>query len=94
MGTEEIRRLSQDEGMKDIEIGLMLGIHRTTVTRTRITYEIPRANLSNRKDKLMTCRKCTGRFIIRRKEKIYICKGCSEPEPITGVIPESVVYAY
>lgn len=93
MGTEEIRRLSQDEGMKDIEIALMLGIHRTTVTRVRIANDIPRAKVINRKDKRLTCNQCGERYIVRRWERIYRCPTCRVPEPEV-VNSESEVYAY
>lgn len=78
MGVEEIRRLSQDEGMKDSEIAVMLGIHRVTVTRIRHRYSIPKANLKNRKDKLVCCTKCRASFIIRRWERAHRCKACSD----------------
>lgn len=76
MGVEEIRRLSQDEGFKDSEIALLLGVCRATVNRIRIKNNIPRANLSNRKDKLSYCNKCRTPFIIRRGEKSRLCNNC------------------
>ena len=77
MGVEEIKRLSQDEGMIDKEIAKILGINRVTVTRVRKTYDIPKAVLSNRKDKISHCTKCGKTFIIRRKERIRVCSECS-----------------
>lgn len=78
MGVEEIRRLSQEEGFKDSEIALLLGVCRATVNRARMEHKIPRANLSNRKDKLSYCNKCKTPFIIRRGEKSRICDHCKD----------------
>lgn len=77
MGVEEIKRLSQDEGLIDKEIATVLGIHRVTVTRIRKQYDIPKAVLSNRKDKISHCTKCGKTFIIRRKERIRVCDECT-----------------
>lgn len=77
MGIEEIRRLSQDEGLIDKEIATILGIHRVTVTRIRKQNDIPKAWLSNRKDKISHCTKCGKTFIIRRKERIRVCTECT-----------------
>lgn len=76
MGIEEIRRLSQDEGYKDLEIANMLGVHRVTVTRVRNSHNIPKANLRNRKDKVTYCNRCGTRFIIRRRERTRLCPQC------------------
>ena len=76
MGVEEIRRLSQDEGFKDAEIALLLGVARVTIARQRATHNIPRANLKNRKDKLSYCNTCKKPFIIRRGEKSRKCPDC------------------
>jgi len=76
MGVEEIRRLSQDEGLIDKEISTILGIHRVTVTRIRKKHEIPVARLKNRKDKIIHCTKCGQTFIIRRKERRRACDSC------------------
>lgn len=73
--------------MIDKEIANMLGVHRTTVTRNRTKYNIPKANLSNRKDKLAYCNRCKERFIIRRCEKAYLCPECvkaKEPNKYYG----------
>lgn len=77
MGIEEIRRLSQDEGLIDKEIAKILGIHRVTVTRIRKQNDIARADLLNRKDKISYCTKCGKTFIIRRKERIRVCTECT-----------------
>ena len=76
MGVEEIRRLSQDEGYRDNEIAVVLGIHRVTVARIRGKYSIPRVNLKNRKDKVCSCVSCGSAFIIRRGEVSRKCSQC------------------
>lgn len=76
MGVTEIQRLSQDEGMYDHEIALILGLDRSTVTRNRLKHKIPRAYLGNRKDKVAYCTKCGTRFIIRRRESRNKCYNC------------------
>lgn len=87
MGVEEIRSLSQDEGMTDKEIAKSLGVHRVTVSRIRSKYSIPKAVLENRKDKLVHCTKCRRPFIIRRREKspkgLYYCDCCKAPQTTT-----------
>lgn len=76
IGVEEIRRLSQEEGYKDAEIALLLGVSRMTIVRTRKKHAIPRVNLANRKDKISHCNKCKSPFIIRRGEKSRKCPRC------------------
>ena len=76
LGVEEIRRLSQEEGMFDNEIADYLGIHRVTVNRIRKQYSIPRANLKNRKDKPSYCTKCGKPIIIKRRERFSSCQEC------------------
>lgn len=77
MGVEEIRRLSQEEGFRDAEIALLLGVCRATVNRIRIKNNIPSANLKNRKDKMTYCNRCRKTFIIRRGEKSRLCSECT-----------------
>lgn len=81
---EEIRRLSQEEGLHDHEIAERLGISRVTVNRARKAYGIPRANLANRKDKTYECRRCGREITIARKERRQKycdeCKGVVEEE--------------
>ena len=48
---EEIRRLSQDEGLNDSEIAEKIGCSNSTVCRCRASNTIPKYNLKNRKDK-------------------------------------------
>lgn len=80
IGVEEVRRLSQDEGYRDAEIALLLGVSRMTIIRVRQKYEIPRVNLKNRKDKISYCNKCKTPFIIRRGEKSRKCPQCIESD--------------
>jgi len=76
---EEIRRLSQEEGLHDSEIAERLGISRITVNRARKAYDIPRANLSNRKDKLSVCKRCGKETLIARKERRQkYCEECKK----------------
>lgn len=88
IGVEEIRRLSSDEGMTDKEIALMIGVHRVTVSRIRKKYKMPKAVLSNRKDKRVHCTKCRKPFIIRRREKDtkghYKCDDCKSLQTTTS----------
>ena len=76
LGRSEIIRLTQDEGLYDNEVALLLGVHRTTVSRERIKHNIPKAYIGNRKDKVSYCNKCGKRFLIRRKEIRAICYEC------------------
>ena len=78
---EQIRRLSQEEGLNDFEIGEQLGYARGSIQRIRRTYNIPIANKENRKDKSCKCMKCDKTFYIRRYEsdKIF-CPECEITE--------------
>lgn len=78
---EQIRRLSQEEGLNDFEIGEQLGYARGSIQRIRRTYNIPVANKENRKDKSCKCMKCDKTFYIRRHEsnKIF-CPECEITE--------------
>jgi transcriptional regulator with XRE-family HTH domain len=76
---QEIRRLSQEEGLNDQEIAAILGCSRATVNRTRQANNIPTANLENRKDKEYTCTFCNKVVVIARKErKKRYCDDCRE----------------
>lgn len=76
---QEIRRLSQEEGLSDTEIARILGCARATVNRTRLANNIPTANLRNRKDKTYTCRACNSIVVIpRKKRKKHYCDDCRE----------------
>lgn len=77
MVVDEIRRLSQEEGLSDVEIAQILGISRVTVCRVRKQYGIPRANRANRKDKVYVCAECKREIAIARKErKQRYCPEC------------------
>ena len=73
----EIRRLSQEEGLKDGEIAKILGYHRATINEIRKDAGIPTANLDNRRDKSYICAKCGKQVMIRRWEpKKALCEDC------------------
>jgi len=78
---EQIRRMSQEEGLSDSEIGEQLGYARVSVQRIRKTNNIPIANRENRKDKPCKCMKCDKEFFIKRNEsdKIF-CPECEITE--------------
>lgn len=78
---EQIRRLSQEEGLNDSEIGEQLGYARGSIQRIRRMHKIPVANKDNRKDKPCKCMKCENTFYIRRYEsdKIF-CPECEVTE--------------
>lgn len=73
---DEIKRLSQEEGLKDNEIAELIGYHKVSVARIRKEYNIPKCNMSNRKDKEVICPLCHKKYFIRRNEKYGI--GCHE----------------
>lgn len=76
---EQIKQLSQDEGLSDKEIADVLGCSRATVNRARQHTGIPTANLNNRKDKKYVCHFCKKEVVIRRKErKKKYCPECRE----------------
>lgn len=75
----EIRRLSQEEGLNDIEVGSRLGYARGSVQRIRRQNGIPKNDVSKRKDKPCMCMKCEKIFHIRRCESDKIvCLECEE----------------
>lgn len=79
---EEIRRLSQEEGLTDGEIAERLGLSRATVNRARQKYGIPRANLQERRDKEYVCNRCGQTVVIKRKERRQ--KYCPTCKPIVA----------
>ena len=83
---DEIRRLSQQEGMNDSEIADYLGCSRATVNRTRKPHNIPKATLINRQDKRFRCGGCGKEALIRRgaPRRLY-CKDC---EDALGITPQ------
>ena len=73
----EVRRLSQSEGLFDDEIAEILSFSRATVNRARHSHEIPRVNLDNRMDKHYVCIKCQREVWVRRKDHLRrICPEC------------------
>lgn len=74
----EIRRLSQEEGLKDCEIADIIGYSRGGVQRIRKENNIPTYNYVNRKDKEMICSICKKKYYIKRTQKRSLC--CSECE--------------
>ena len=69
----EIRRLSQEEGLKDSEIADIIKYNRVSVQRIRQENGIPTFNKDVRKDKEVVCPQCCGHYLIRRNEKPGIC---------------------
>ncbi len=75
---EEIRRLSQEEGLKDSEIAKIIQYNRVSVQKIRKNNNIPSYNINVRKDKKEICPNCKKEYYIRRNEKPGIC--CPECE--------------
>lgn len=69
----EIRRLSQEEGLKDGEIAEIIQYNRVTVQKIRKEHGIPTYNKNNRKDKEVICPSCGRTYYIRRHEHEGIC---------------------
>lgn len=69
----EIRRLSQEEGLKDSEIADIIKYNRVSVQRIRTENDIPTFNKDVRKDKRAVCPQCGHEYFIRRNEKPGIC---------------------
>ncbi len=69
----EIRRLSQEEGLKDSEIADIIKYNRVSIQRIRNEHNIPTYNKDVRKDKKVICPQCGGDYMIRRNEKPGIC---------------------
>ena len=69
----EIRRLSQEEGLKDIEIADIIKYNRVSVQRIRRENNIPTYNIEKRKDRDVVCPQCGNHYLIRRCEKPGIC---------------------
>ena len=75
----EIKILSQEEGMNDRQIAEKLGCSRVTVTRIRTRNNIPTCDKRNRKDKTYKCVNCGETIYIRRKDRRQaFCKKCTE----------------
>lgn len=69
----EIRRLSQEEGLKDSEIADIIKYNRVSIQRIRAEHGIPTYNIEKRKDKKVICPQCCKEYFIRRNEKPGIC---------------------
>ena len=69
----EIRRLSQEEGLKDSEIADIIKYNRVSIQRIRNEHNIPTYNKDVRKDKKVICPQCGEDYLIRRNEKPGIC---------------------
>ena len=69
----EIRRLSQEEGLRDSEIADIIKYNRVSIQRIRQDYGIPTYNIENRKDKDCVCPQCGNHYMIRRREVPGIC---------------------
>ena len=69
----EIRRLSQEEGLKDSEIADIIKYNRVSIQRIRNEHGIPTYNKDVRKDKKVICPQCGEDYLIRRNEKPGIC---------------------
>ena len=69
----EIRRLSQEEGLKDSEIADIIKYNRVSIQRIRNENNIPTYNKDVRKDKKVICPQCGDDYFIRRNEKPGIC---------------------
>lgn len=69
----EIRRLSQEEGLKDSEIADIIKYNRVSIQRIRKEHNIPTYNIDNRKDKEVVCPQCCEHYFIKRNEKPGIC---------------------
>lgn len=70
---EEIRKLSQEEGLKDHEIADIIKYNRVTIQKLRKLNGIPTCNLQMRKDKSVVCPQCFQSYYIRRCEKPGVC---------------------
>ena len=69
----EIRRLSQEEGLRDSEIAEIIQYNRVSVNKIRKAYNIPTYKKENRKDKTEICPRCGMVYYIRRNETPGIC---------------------
>lgn len=83
---DEVRRLSQEEGLRDKEIAEILGMGYYTVWRIRKLNGIPKANLKMRKDKKYVCKRCGAEYVVRRCERrpryCEMCRGVIKQEKI------------
>ena len=69
----EVRRLSQEEGLMDAEIAEIIQYNRVSVQKIRKANNIPTYNKNMRKDKNVQCPHCGRSYFIRRCEEAKIC---------------------
>ena len=69
----EIRRLSQEEGLNDSEISDIIQYNRVSIQKIRKDNNIPVYNKNMRKDKIAVCPRCKATYYIRRCEEPGIC---------------------
>jgi hypothetical protein len=75
----EIRRLSQEEGLKDSEIANIIQYNSVSVQKIREAYDIPTYKKDMRKDRIEICPVCKCQYYIRRNETPGICcPACAE----------------
>ena len=76
---DTIAKLGREDGLTDEEISKEIGCSRATINRNRIRYNIPKADVRNRKDKGFVCLKCHKKVFIRRKEVLRLyCEKCEK----------------
>lgn len=75
---DQVRKMSQEEGMTDQEIGNKLGYSRVQIARIRKENNIPKSNFSYRKDDPVKCMRCGGIFLKRRNEVKMFCPDCEK----------------
>lgn len=81
----EIEYLALQEGMNDRMIADKLHCDRTTVTRIRRRYNIPKCNVNNRRDKSYICVGCNKKVFIKRCEpKRLLCDECLHSDKFVG----------
>ena len=72
-----VKRLSQEEGLKDHEIAAKMNVSRETIQRIRKANNISSANLKMRLDKEYKCIRCGKVDYVRRNErKPTFCSDC------------------
>lgn len=74
---EQIRIMSQEEGLNDRQIAEALGCSRVTITRIRTRNNIPVCDKCNRRDKTYKCLSCGDTVYIKRKDRRQaFCEKC------------------
>lgn len=71
--------LSVNEGLTETEIAKKLGISRSTVSRVKKQFNIPKRVLKNRKDKFYICPFCNKKIYIKRCDSLKLmCDKCRD----------------